>query len=123
MCFLIRIRIGSHKHEHDDQFMRFWEIEHCHGPTETYEYRDKDGFIELKTEQYQAEHLYIHRCCLAPGIYNLICRNTKNLYGWGNASIEILGQRFCDDFVGNKVVRNVAIRSKFMPKSFLLDLH
>ena len=65
----------------------------------------------------------MHRCCLSPGIYNLICKNEKHPFGWGNASVEILGQRYCDDFVGYQVMRKLDIKGSFfrIPGFYLLS--
>ena len=119
VCFNVHIRIGIHKTRfkyklsgnwndvyYENNFTRNWEIEHCQGP-------DTIAYEKSSQESETKEELYVHRCCLVPGIYNLICRNNQNLFGWGNASVEIFGQRFCDDFLGNKVVRKVVVKCKF----------
>ena len=108
VCFGISVHIGYHKDDIDNNRRRDWQIEHCHGP---------EGLNwDLRTYKYKPEiNKYVHRCCLVPGIYNLICKNDGNLFGWGNASVEIFGQHYCDDFVGNMVIRKVKIKSKSYP--------
>ena len=72
-------------------FEREWILGSCNGyPFESY-----------------SQH--IARCCLVPGRHVLICRNNKTPYGWGNAFIEVQGQKYCDDFIGNDARRIVTI--------------
>ena len=52
---------------------------------------------------------HFHRCCLKPGYYTLECGNIFGPYGWGSSSITILGQRYCDDFVGYKAMRKIGV--------------
>ena len=70
--------------------------------------------LKLKNsiQNYTSNTIYVERCCLAPGLHTLTCYNEKGPYGWGNGSIEILGQRYCDDFVGFKAMRRVPILGK-----------
>ena len=120
VCFIINIRIGYHYEKDEDKFIRKWKLSHCYGPTETYNYGKtfsissgvKNTGVGNRSLQYRSENMYMHRCCLSPGIYNLICKNEKHPFGWGNASVEIFGQHYCDDFVGNMVVRKVKIKSR-----------
>ena len=52
------------------------------------------------------------RCCLAPKIYDLTCRDSNDIPdGWNGGSLEILGHRYCDDFVGSTAKRKVEISS------------
>ena len=48
--------------------------------------------------------MYIERCCVNPGEHILSCHDEekKVKMGWGNASIEINGQTYCDNYVGEK---------------------
>ena len=82
---------------------------------------------------------YIERCCLEPGSYTLICEN-NDLYvmgqqirayeaqgkrevehaGWYGGSIEIQGQKYCDDFVGQKAMRRVKIRGTLLDENYLI---
>ena len=52
---------------------------------------------------------YVEQCCLTPGRYVLTCQNDKGPFGWGNASVEIQGQKYCNDFIGRKARRIVMI--------------
>ena len=52
--------------------------------------------------------IYVERCCLHPGIYVLSCYDDRN-EGWNNAYLDILGHRYCDDFLGYKAMRRVTI--------------
>ena len=54
--------------------------------------------------------MHIERCCLTPGRHVLTCQNEDRPYGWGNASVEIQGQRYCDDFFGSMARRIVVIK-------------
>ena len=58
---------------------------------------------------FESDSQHIERCCLMPGRHVLICRNSKTAFGWGNAFIEIQGQKYCDDFIGNEARRIVTI--------------
>ena len=49
------------------------------------------------------------RCCITPGYHILTCHNEKGPFGWGKSSIEIQGQRYCDDFVGFEAMRKVLV--------------
>ena len=65
--------------------------------------------------QREREKQYIERCCLKPGEYTLSCQNanSKNS-GWNGGSIEIQGQKYCDDFIGRRVMRQVEIKGMFV---------
>ena len=53
------------------------------------------------------------RCCLAPKIYDLTCLDSNEIPdGWNGGSLQILGHRYCDDFVGQTAKRKVKISSK-----------
>ena len=71
-----------------------WELGSCEGSL-SYEM----NFTYVKYE----------RCCLIPGYHTLTCHNEKGPFGWGNSSLEINGQRYCNDFVGFKAMRRVLI--------------
>ena len=90
------LRVGNQPYE--EFFNPEWKIGSCYGPQ--------------RIAKYKAKSIYFDRCCLRPGIYTLVCKNDKGPYGWGNSSLEILGQRYCDDFVGYKGLRRVAIAGK-----------
>ena len=77
-------------------FSREWKLGSCYGP--------KLG------RNYSSNEVHYDRCCLSPGNYTLICQNTKSNHGWGNARLEIEGERYCDDFVGFRALRNVFIK-------------
>ena len=84
----------------DYQFSLNWKMDDsCYGP--------KDSVV------YSANNTYVDRCCLSPGIYTLICRNHAGPFGWGSSFLEILGQRYCDDFVGFKGLRSIIVSGKF----------
>ena len=74
-----------------------WELGTCKSPEETFTLED----AELDA--------YVDQCCLKPGRYVLTCQNDKGPFGWGNASIEIQGQKYCNDFIGGKARRIVMI--------------
>ena len=91
----IRLEVVD-QHGHD-LFSRKWKLGSCYGPIGLLQYKDKQKYWD--------------RCCLTPGVYTLICSNDRGPYGWGNSFIEILGQRYCDDFVGFKGFRRVIVTS------------
>ena len=51
---------------------------------------------------------YLERCCLPPGDYVLSCYDERK-EGWSNAQIDILGHRYCDNFLGYIAMHRVAI--------------
>lgn len=53
--------------------------------------------------------VYVDQCCLTPGRYVLTCQNYKGPFGWSNASVEIQGQKYCNNFIGRKARRIVMI--------------
>ena len=89
----------SGSNECNTLFSPEWRIGSCFGP----------GNIEFSIPKYQPNELHFIRCCLPPGTYTLICKNTKSKYGWGSSKFTINGKRFCDDFVGFKALRTVLI--------------
>ena len=97
VCISIVTQVWDNK-EDDILFGRGWQIGSCYGP--------KNGF------NYSSNETHYDRCCLTPGTYTLICKNTKSKYGWGNARFEIDGKQYCDDFVGFRAMRTVSIVGK-----------
>ena len=97
VCMTIKLHIGDQYQE--QHFSLNWEIDYCYGPK--------------NSVKYQANKIYLDRCCLSPGVHTLICRNDARFFGWGDSFIEILGQRYCDDFVGYKGLRKVVVEGKF----------
>ena len=81
-------------------FDRKWKLDSCNGP---------NIFPTSWPIPKEADLIYFERCCLATGIYTLICNNHLGPFGWGNSFIEIFGERYCDDFVGYKGLRRVVI--------------
>ena len=81
-------------------FLLEWELGSCSGPKS----RDNDGF-----DYYKSNRIFVDRCCLPPGHHVLICHNRIGPFGWGGSSLEILGQRYCDDFVGFRVMRKISL--------------
>ena len=77
-------------------FDREWTLGSCYGP--------KLGF------NYSTNELWYDKCCLPDGQYTLTCKNTRSVYGWGNATFLIDGKRYCDDFVGFKAMRTISVQ-------------
>ena len=98
----IRSYVGDASSEHE--FSLNWEMDSCYGPK---------GKVK-----YQTGKTYLDRCCLSPGVYTLVCRNELKPFGWGDSFIEILGQRYCDDFVGYKGLRKVVVTGKSKQKLY-----
>ena len=101
VCVSIVMNLGDNK-ENNDLFSPEWRIGSCYGP--------KSGWT------YSSNETHYDYCCLTPGTYILICKNTKSKYGWGNVDFEIDGKRYCDDFIGLKAMRTISIqgiRQKF----------
>ena len=95
---MVKISIGDNANEY--HFLRQWKLETCEGPP--------------PEQNYASRTTYYERCCLLPGRYTLTCidklkKHSVNTYGWGNAYIEIDGQRYCDDFFGFKAMRTVSV--------------
>ena len=59
---------------------------------------------------------YIHRCCLNPGNYTLICRNKEKPHGWNDGYIEIQGHRYCDDFLSYRVMQKISLQGNISIK-------
>ena len=101
VCLSIVMNVGVYD-EYNALFLPEWTLGSCYGPP--------DGWTYVSNE------VYYDRCCLPPGKYTLICKNTKSKYGWGNSIFKINGKQYCDDFVGMKAMRTVFIegnRKKF----------
>ena len=75
-----------------------WKLDSCYGPK--------------NSVKYVGNNTYVDRCCLSSGVYTLICKNEVGPYGWGNSFVEILGQRYCNDFVGSKGLRRFVVTGK-----------
>ena len=91
-CITVKVEIGSHQDEH--LFDRTWKMGKCYGPRPFL-----DRFHESnKGVRYEDNNIYMDVCCLTPGDYLLECKNVIGPYGWGNGYLEIMGQRYCDDF-------------------------
>ena len=51
---------------------------------------------------YAAGKTYKERCCLTPGKYNLVCKDSFQ-DGWHGGYLKIKGKKYCDDFLsGNQ---------------------
>ena len=97
----VKLQITDQKNQ--SLFSHQWKMDFCYGP---------NTFASLKSIQDEPNKTYMDRCCLKPGIYTLICKNEMGPFGWGDSFIEILGQRYCDDFVGYKGLRRVIVTGK-----------
>ena len=53
---------------------------------------------------------YYQACCLPPGQYTLTCQNDNYPDGWHGDYIEILGKRYCDNFLAYRVMRRNIIK-------------
>ena len=99
----IKVEIGRQQDEH--LFQRSWKMGKCYGPRQF-----PDRFHgSNKDARYEDDNIYIDVCCLIPGDYVLECENAIGPYGWGNGYIEIMGQRYCDDFYGFRAFRNIKV--------------
>ena len=101
------IKIDIEPQYNESLFSRRWEIGSCYGPKKMY-----DDEKKIYVDQYESNSTYIDMCCIGPGTNTLRCVNSIGPYGWGRSSIEIQGQRYCDDFVGNKGLRRVVAEGK-----------
>ena len=72
------------------------------------------GNCSNEYEVYKDYMTYDRICCLEPGKYTLICRNTKQPQGWKKGHIEILGRRYCDDFMSYKAMRSLQIPGRIL---------
>ena len=101
----IKLRIGPYVKDFNKDiagtdkrsFGRKWKLGSCHGSQE-YEY---------------GRALFVERCCIPAGNYTLICQNKKANSGWGDASIEIQGQKYCDDFIGWEAMQEITVLCKY----------
>ena len=89
-----------------------WKLDSCYGPKNIKDQYIFDVEDNSESVKYEGNNTYVDRCCLSPGVYTLICKNEMGPYGWGNSFVEILGQRYCDDFVGYKGLRRVVVTGK-----------
>ena len=82
-----------------------WELDSCQG-----EHFFNQTIKQPNTTSIPLKKIFIERCCLTPGPHVLICLNEKNTLGWGNGVREIQNQRYCDDFIGIRAMREVLIK-------------
>ena len=94
----------SDNNDYNSLFSPEWRMGSCYGPKQ-YLFDSYHNLIS----KYDSNEVHYDKCCLPPGTYTLICKNTKSKYGWGNSKFEINGKRYCDDFVGFKAMRKVLI--------------
>ena len=92
--------IRNHDSSH---FSLDWELGSCYGPKSL----EKGTIMDYGYES------YFDRCCLPSGRHVLICHNRLGPFGWGESSIEILGHRYCNDFVGYKALRKLELSGKY----------
>ena len=100
-CVEIKMMIQNHDSSH---FSLDWELGSCYGPKS----RDHSGYEYYNNDKI-SNPTFIDRCCLPSGRHVLICHNRMGPFGWGESSIEILGHRYCDDFVGFKTLRKLEL--------------
>ena len=95
------------KVDRDDSvdFLRQWTLGSCSGPT-------------YNGTSISSTTTYYDRCCLTPGQYTLTCHNVQSKYGWGNATFEIDGKGYCDDFVGFKAMRTLFVKGRVYQMSY-----
>ena len=99
--------MNDENQKNKERFYRSWEMGSCFGPKKIF-----DDITNKSTSIYESNRIYIDTCCLSPMTYTLRCTNAVGPFGWGKSFIEIEGQRYCDDFVGNKGFRKVLIEGK-----------
>ena len=78
------------------RYKRQWQIDQCVGK-----------------QNYISEHQFFENCCLQPGVYTLVCQNKVGSLGWGNAYVEIQGNRYCDDFAGRPLMETIDIKGSY----------
>ena len=72
-------------------------------------------------EMFSPYDVAVQRCCLAPKTYDLTCQDLDLVpNGWSGGAIEILGHRYCDDFVDRIVRRKVEVSCKYRVLAFHL---
>ena len=94
----------SDNNEYNALFSPEWRMGSCYGPKQ-HLFHINNNLIP----KYDSNEVHYDKCCLPPGTYTLICKNTKSKYGWGDSKFEINGKRYCDDFFGFKALRKVLI--------------
>ena len=52
---------------------------------------------------------FVERCCLKPGVHNLIC-SSGSPGGWNGAVLEVQGHQYCHDFIGYNAMRRVNVQ-------------
>ena len=68
---------------------------------------------------YPYESTY-QRCCLVPKTYILECMSSfddsveSGMDGWNGGALEILGHKYCDDFVDQSVKRKIIINGTYL---------
>ena len=78
-----------------------WRIGHC-----------TNGLYSSSNE---GKKVNTDRCCLAPGIYTLMC-SSDNKYSWRQGHVEIQGVKYCNDFIGYMAMRRIEIFGKIRIK-------
>ena len=107
----VKLQISDRKNA--TYFDRKWKLGSCKGP------KPLDSFTSISTTD---EMTYIDKCCLTPGNYTLICKNDVGPFGWGNSFLEILGNHYCDDFVGYKGLRRIVIKGNVFRNFFICQI-
>ena len=108
VCIELKFEVGQD--QRGQYFNHTWEIGTCSSVQAT-QY-GRPTYIE-----------YFERCCLKPGPHTLTCQkvphecpsclnNVDNVEGWGDNSLIIQGQRYCDDFIGVRAMRRVNLLGK-----------
>ena len=99
----MNIKLHIYDQNNQTYFLPKWKLGSCYGPQK---------FFSFNNFKFETNMTYMERCCLTPGNYTLICENEIGPFGWVNSFIEILGQRYCDDFVGFKGLRRIVVPGK-----------
>ena len=86
-------------------FSRQWRLESCYGPK-------LEPVILPNGPWSKPMKTHYDRCCLSPGKHTISCINEQSTYGWGNAYLEIDGERYCDDFIGFKSMRTLFVQGR-----------
>ena len=88
----MEVQVDYHSDD-STRYKRQWKIDQCVGK-----------------QNYISDYQFFENCCLQPGVYTLVCQNKIGNLGWGNAHLEIQGNRYCDDFAGMTLMETIHIK-------------
>ena len=66
------------------------------------------------SQKWQGTGTYTEKCCLSDGRHIFTCRTSRNKNDWSSNVVTMMGQRFCNDFVGYEASIEVNVSGPLM---------